>query len=147
MPTNHPVLGQAEASFRAAFQRLKLGEPKILRPGARVTQNNVAREAGKDPTALKKARFPGLVREIQEWVSAARGGAVKATPSVREQLKAARRKNRLLMMRVDELKRDRDLAQSKLMCAEVELLELWTEVDALRRGVTQNVVEICQKSS
>ncbi|MCE7033497.1 hypothetical protein LY625_12890 [Lysobacter sp. GX 14042] len=146
MPSKYPTAGQAEAEFRAAFERLKLGRPDVLRPGVRVTQNNVAREAGKDPSALKKARFPGLVREIQEWVATAGGGAVTASPSVREQLKAARRKNRLLLMRIEELKRDRDLAQSKLMCAEVELLELWAEVGALRQGSMHNVVGIDRNS-
>lgn len=33
-----------------------------------MSQNNVAKEEGCDPTALRKARFPTLEREIQAYV-------------------------------------------------------------------------------
>nr|WP_302685079.1 hypothetical protein [Pseudomonas syringae]UVN17909.1 hypothetical protein pPsy0479a_00077 [Pseudomonas syringae] len=58
----------AEGSFRSAFERLKTDNPSILAKGTPVSQNNVAREAGLDPSALKKARFPELVSEIQQWI-------------------------------------------------------------------------------
>lgn len=55
----------AEKNFRMAFERLKSGKTTRLPEGAQISQNNVAREAGYDPSALKKARFPTLVYEIQ----------------------------------------------------------------------------------
>ena len=57
----------AEACFRAAFERLKSNQPVRLNRGAKLTQNNVAREAGRDPSALKKDRYPMLIIEIQSW--------------------------------------------------------------------------------
>jgi len=55
----------AEANFRRAFERLKAGAPKVLPLGTPVSQNNVAKEAGCDSSALRKSRFPCLVAEIQ----------------------------------------------------------------------------------
>ncbi len=59
----------AEQRFRAAFYRLKKGETKLLPLGSPVTQNNVAREAGRDPSALKKSRYPLLILEIQAFIT------------------------------------------------------------------------------
>ena len=58
----------AEAKFRAAFERLKSSMPRVLDAGAAVSQNNVAKEAGVDPSALRKSRYPSLVSEIQAYV-------------------------------------------------------------------------------
>jgi hypothetical protein len=58
----------AEVRFRDAFERLKSNRTQILPSGTVVTPNNVAKEAGRDPTALRKTRYPALVREIQTWV-------------------------------------------------------------------------------
>jgi hypothetical protein len=59
-------MSKAENLFRAAYERLKANEPINLPKGTPVTQNNVAKEAGNHPTALKKDRYPMLVREIQD---------------------------------------------------------------------------------
>lgn len=59
--------GKAEKDFRLAFERLKNNKPEILAPNSSVTQNNVAREAGRDPSALKKNRYPFLISEIQAY--------------------------------------------------------------------------------
>ena len=53
-------MGKAELDFSAAFERLKYGNTLILPPGSPVSQNNVAREAGRDPSALRKSRYPRL---------------------------------------------------------------------------------------
>jgi hypothetical protein len=55
---SHYLVGTAEQDFRDAFDRLKRGKPIHLEKGAKVTQNNVAKEADRDPTALKKSRHP-----------------------------------------------------------------------------------------
>lgn len=57
----------AEELFREAFERLKRNKPVILPKGTPLSQNNVAKEAGRDPSALKKSRYPLLVLEIQEY--------------------------------------------------------------------------------
>jgi hypothetical protein len=58
-----------EANFREAFEGLKIGRPKVLPAGAQVSQNNVAKEAGCDPSALRKFRYPDLVTDIQSYVA------------------------------------------------------------------------------
>lgn len=50
-----PKPENAEANFREAVERLKVDAGKLLPMGTPVSQNNVAKEAGCDPTALKKA--------------------------------------------------------------------------------------------
>lgn len=60
----------AESDFRAAFERLKKNKPNVLPKNSLVTQNNVAREAGKDPSALRKTRYPLLILEIQSFINA-----------------------------------------------------------------------------
>ena len=59
----------AEEEFRAAFIRLRNGKPVLLPLDSPVTQNNVAREAGRDPSALRKARYPLLILEIQAYIT------------------------------------------------------------------------------
>lgn len=61
-------MSKAESLFRAAYERLKTNEPINLLKGTPVTQNNVAKEAGRHPTGLKKERYPTLVREIQDYL-------------------------------------------------------------------------------
>lgn len=139
--TSPPQVGAAETAFRAAFTRLKLGKPKVMPKGTPVTQNNVAREAGRDPSALKKDRYPALIRDIQEWVEQ-ENVPLKSSPTPQQAVKAARRRSSKLEERVEELKGDRDLAQSLLMSAQRELLEMWREVQSLRARVNDNVAGI-----
>lgn len=54
--------------FTEAFERLKANKPIVLPIDTPVSQNNVAREAGRDPSALKKDRYPILIEEIQAFV-------------------------------------------------------------------------------
>tara|TARA_B100001063_G_scaffold242462_1_gene271150 strand:+ start:612 stop:1001 length:390 start_codon:yes stop_codon:yes gene_type:complete len=61
-------MNKAENIFREAFIRLKIGKPVNIPVGSKVSQNNIAKEAGKHPTALKKDRFPLLVLEIQDYL-------------------------------------------------------------------------------
>lgn len=55
--------------FIEAFQRLKNNEPINIPLGSAVTQNNVAREAGRDPSALRADRYPELLQQIQAYVA------------------------------------------------------------------------------
>jgi len=58
----------AEQAFQEAFERLKKNKPKILPKDSKITQNNIAREANRDPSALKKDRYPLLVLTIQAYI-------------------------------------------------------------------------------
>lgn len=105
----------AENHFREAFERLKAGLSKELPPGTLVSQNNVAREAGCDPTALKKARFPGLVGEIQAYVAAR---TQERPPSERQSLLKVRQVSRTKSETIASLKAQRDDAVSRLVEAD-----------------------------
>lgn len=62
----------AETVFREAFERLKVGTPIHLKKGSLVSQNNVAKEAGRDPSGLRRERYPELIQEIQAYVQVQR---------------------------------------------------------------------------
>lgn len=120
---------RAEDEFRAAFERLKSGEPRALPKGTVVSQNNVAREAGKDPSALRKQRLPHLVKEIQAYV-----GAHSSTirPSESEIARLARRRNRTLREKMASLKKERDIALSLLVEADTVIVQLQAQLDSLK---------------
>ncbi|MDD5175294.1 MAG: hypothetical protein PHQ05_02570 [Sterolibacterium sp.] len=111
----------AEKRFRDAFERLKLGVPQVLPKGTPVSQNNVAKEAACDPSALRKARFPLLVFEIQEWIEAHKG---EQPGSERQKLLKQRRKNRNTRDTIADLKQQRDVAAGLLADANLRIVEL-----------------------
>jgi len=118
----------AEQRFRQAFERLKANDPTVLAPGTPVSQNNVAKEAGCDPSALRKARFPSLVREIQAYVELNQA----QTPSKRQvalKQSASKQKQR---DRLAEVTQQRDIAQSQIANANRRVIELSEEVRMLR---------------
>jgi hypothetical protein len=118
----------AEQRFRQAFERLKIDEPKVLKRGAAVSQNNVAKEAGCDPSALRKSRFPSLIREIQGYVQ------------INHQERPSKRKERLkqrdlrtdLKKKLEDVTAQRDSAQSQLVSAQRRLVELAAELLSVR---------------
>ena len=111
----------AEQRFRDAFDRLKLGVPEVLPRGTLVSQNNVAKEAGCDPSALRKTRFPLLVMAIQEWVESHKR---EQPPSERQSLLKQRRKNRDTRETISDLKKQRDMAVGLLADADLRIVEL-----------------------
>lgn len=122
--------GRAEESFRAAFERLKHGKPNLLRKGSKVSQNNVAKEAGVDPSALRKSRFPTLIAEIQLWVSEYEA---QAGPKLgRDTVLGRRSASRPLRQRLAVAEEQRDKAMSALVDAEARLLELYIEIERLK---------------
>lgn len=129
---NEGAVGRAEKAFRAAFERLKCGKPDRLPKGTLVSQNNVAREAGCDSTALRKARFPSLVAEIQQWIADHPSGA---PPSQRQKLLAQRGKNRSQKEKAEAMKLQRDRALSLLGEADAKILDLTIEITRLRAQV------------
>lgn len=123
MPTFKPKT--AEANFREAFERLKAGAPNILPTSSLVSQNNVAKEAGCDPSALRKARFPGLVEEIQSYL--ATNGQERPT-SERQQLLKARQASRSKSETIANLRAQRDDAVSRLVESDELIVNLTNRV-------------------
>lgn len=111
----------AEQRFRDAFDRLKIGVPHLLPKGTPVSQNNVAKEAGCDPSALRKGRFPLLVIAIQEWVHSHKSDQF---PSERQKLLKQRSKNRDVRETIADLKSQRDKAVGLLADADLRIVEL-----------------------
>lgn len=115
----------AEQRFRAAFERLKLGVPTVLPKGTRVSQNNVAKEAGCDSSALRRTRFPLLVIAIQEWVEANKG---EQETSERQRRLKQRRKNRDKRETIADLTKERDFMGGLLADGDLRILELTAKV-------------------
>lgn len=93
----------------------------MLPKGTPVSQNNVAKEAGCDPSALRKTRFPLLVLAIQEWVESRK---VAQPNSERQRLLQKRGKNRDLRETITDLKKQRDAAVGLLADADLRIVEL-----------------------
>ncbi|GAO72162.1 MULTISPECIES: hypothetical protein [Comamonas] len=108
----------AEVNFREAFERLKAGAPKVLPPDALVSQNNVSKEAGCDPSALRKSRFPGLIAEIQSYLISHND---KRAPSKRQQLFKQRQQTRNAREIINDLRRQRDATASLLVEANAQV--------------------------
>ncbi len=123
----------AEERFYAAFERLKLNLPQVLPKGTPVSQNNVAKEAGCDPSALRKTRFPLLVLAIQEWVEAHKS----EQPSERQRLLKQRRKNRDTREIIADFKKQRDRAVALLADADLRIVELSEKVADMQSRLDQ----------
>jgi len=120
-----------EMRLREAFLRLKQNQPVILPPGSRVSKSNVAREAGyKDPSSFRRERFPTLVWEIQAHEEI----VASAHPSAYYKKKQRRIEKASFEQRFEQVKAQRDEAQSKLVSLRRAYLELLKENDELRRN-------------
>lgn len=113
------------AEKRFTFERLKSDAPDRLPPGTPVSQNNVAKEAGCDQSALKKNRFPTLVSEIQHWVHSHKEDR---QPSARQQILKQRKRNRDVRETVADFKRQRDATVGLLADANLRIVELTEEL-------------------
>jgi hypothetical protein len=121
----------AEQRFRAAFERLKQGNPERLAKGALVSQNNVAKEADCDPSALRKSRFPSLIAEIQRYVETHKEDVPE---SERQQMLKRRRRNRETKDLIGDLRRQRDVVAGILVDANMYIVELHEQLaDANRK--------------
>lgn len=118
----------AEQRFRQAFERLKAGEPKVLPKGTPVSQNNVAKEAGRDPTALRKSRLPSLIREIQAYVELHGDDR----PSKRQVQLKQRKARQEQQGRLEDVICQRDIAQSQLASAIRRIADLTEELKLVR---------------
>lgn len=124
----------AEQRFRDAFARLKANHPLVLARGTLVSQNNVAKEAGCDPSALRKSRFPSLIREIQAYVE-----LHQSIPPRKQQDKALRQAAKAdFNQRLREVTFQRDHAQSQLLSAHARVVELLAQVEQLTKELARN---------
>ena len=133
-----PVRRNAADQYRDAFERLKLNRPQLLPKGTPVTQNNVAKEAGSDPSALKKSRFPSLIAEIKTYVEQ---HAQERPPSLSQVNLLARQKSRALRDRIEQVARQRDQLASLLSEADAKIIELYDRIAELERQLpTSNIL-------
>jgi len=119
--SKHPS-DKALREFSEAFERLKRGEPRRLVKGARVSQNNVSREAGKDAAALRKSLYPDLVRAIQDWVDKHTAPREPASPlaqarqeiaELRTMVEALQSELAQARAQIDKLQHERDLRAAR----------------------------------
>lgn len=135
-----PVMSRAEAMFREAFDRLKKNKPNRLPKGTPISQNNVAKEAGVDPSALRSTRYPKLSAEIKRWIHE---HPQELAPSIRQVTLAKRSATRLLRERIEALTLQRDKATARLLNAEEEIAHLMRKIASLEAQLpTTNSVSI-----
>ena len=135
-PPDEMSTGSAEANYRDAFMRLKNNTPLRLTKGAKASQNNVAKEAGCDPSALRKSRFPTLIKEIQDHNHPAQ----LAKTSARQKASKQRDVNRSLKERLADATKQRDQMASLLNTANEVILALTDQLNAIElRSTPQNV--------
>jgi len=138
-------MSKAEKHFLEAFDRLKNTSTIRLPKGTPVSQANVAREAGVDPSALRKSRFPGVIALIQQWLDAhasSQPGQGASSPV------NGRQKARSLRDRIEALTEQRDRVASLLACADARIVELSMECERLRSELEPtNVTALPQRGS
>lgn len=140
MDVELPARRSAADQYRDAFERLKLNRPQLLPKGTPVTQNNVAKEAGSDPSALKKSRFPSLIAEIKIYVER---NAEERPPSLNQVNLLARQKSRALRDRIEEVARQRDQLASLLSEADTKIIELYDRIAELERQLpASNIISL-----
>ena len=140
MDVELPARRSAADQYRDAFERLKLNRPQLLPKGTPVTQNNVAKEAGSDPSALKKSRFPSLIVEIKTYVEQ---NAEERPPSLNQVNLLARQKSRALRDRIEQVARQRDQLASLLSEADTKIIELYDRIAELERQMpASNIISL-----
>jgi len=131
-------ISKAELKFREAFERLKSGKPNLIQKGKPISQNNVAKEAGVDPSALRRTRFPELVEEIQEWITNNKDKQSQKSP--RQMILAQRSRNRSLKEKNKAMEEQRDNALNNLLDAQLHILELTRKYERLKAKLPEENV-------
>lgn len=131
----------AEASFRAAFLRLSGGCPQRVPIGTPVTQNNVAREAGRDPSAFKKKRYPELIREVQEFVAEV-ARSTRAAKSDQAGTERAPQADVSCVSEVARLLEERDSLLVQLLAAKQKIFEQWQRIQRLESSADTAIANL-----
>jgi hypothetical protein len=126
-------VSKAETLFREAFERLKVNNPINVEIGTKVSQNNIAKEAGKHPTALKKDRFPILVFEIQDYLKQ------QDIDSNVINKKKRLRKKRSIEERLSDSIKERDKLASICEAQNNVIEQLIGEISDLKNGITKPI--------
>lgn len=134
MSSQQPKFSSAELRFREALERLISGKTTVLPANSPISQNNVAREAGCDPSALKKSRFPALVREIKAHVELKQVSSENIAHKLKKQQRLINRSTR---EHLADVLQQRDFAQSLLASANQRILELTAEVNMLQQRLDE----------
>ncbi|QXI32034.1 hypothetical protein [Pseudomonas promysalinigenes] len=113
----------AEAEYRKAFRRIVEGKAVRVEKGSKPTLANIAREVGRDPSALKKSRYPTFVAEVEAYVESCGSVLEPRDRSLSTQLASARAENKALRQRCAILTDERDAAQSKVLNLQMSLVE------------------------
>lgn len=117
----------AAVLFREAFERLKSNKPINLPAGTPVTQNNVAREAGRDPSALRSERYPELLQQIQSYI-------LSRKEEVTDSKKAPNNRSRKLEQRLTDCRRQRDRLSSICHSQQILIEQLMDKISSLEEG-------------
>lgn len=120
----------AEQEYRDAFERIITGCPIRIPVGSLPTLANIAREAGRDPSALKKSRYPAFVRDVEQHNEIVASLSGSRDRSLSAQLSGARQENRELcrdkeQLAIEKYKLQSDCLnlQGALLAAALELSE------------------------
>ncbi len=124
-------MSSAETLFKEAFIRLKNNIPINMPKGTPVSQNNVAKEAGKHRTALKKDRFPLVVLAIQDYVDSQEVSAEVITK------KKNLRRQRTTEDRLAACIKERDRLATICEALENGMVELLDELADYKRGASK----------
>ncbi|PKG36816.1 hypothetical protein [Psychrobacter sp. Sarcosine-3u-12] len=127
------VVSKAEIRFLEAFERLKSNKPEIVPKGTPVSQNNVAKETGVNPSALRSSRYPELTQKIQKWIEDHKEDVVQK--SSRQMMLAQKSKNRDLREQIISLKEQRDKSLSMLVETQSEVIRLTLENQRLKSQI------------
>lgn len=114
--------------FEEAFDRLKRGKPLNLPPGTPVSLTNVAKEAGKTPSALRSDRYPQLLQRIKSHM------ALEREKSELDQKSSAKSRNRTARQRLADCRRQRDHLLSICHSQQTLIDELKDELNRLSEG-------------
>ena len=117
--------------FSEAFERLKEDRPINISPGSPLTQNNVAREAGRDPSALRAERYPELLRKIQTYIRSNKDEADRT-------LKSSKHRARSIEKRLADCTKQRDRLLSICLSQQNYIDELADEIAILKSNKVVN---------
>ncbi|MBC3421864.1 MULTISPECIES: hypothetical protein [Pseudomonas] len=121
----------AEDEYRKAFKRLVEGKALRIDKKSATTLANIAREAGRDPSALKRSRYPTFVSEVEFHNENVGSTLERRDRSLSAQLASARAENKSLRARCLGLSAERDAAQSKVLNLQQVLVEKSFQLEGL----------------
>lgn len=132
----------AEIEYRKAFRRVIEG--KALRVDKMASPNlaSIAREAGKDPSALKKSRYPIFISEVESFNNNVSSAGERIDRSLSAQLKSARSENKKLRECYEQLTIERDESHSRVLNLQLALVEMSFMVDGLEKPSNITILDL-----